>query len=75
MWALRVLPELGMRLEEKDIPNIKEIIGNAAESVSLGKGREEVRKMCLSHSGESSKLVVDYLVRKKKSLREMKGND
>ena len=37
-------------------------------SEALNKSREEVRAMCLSHSGESAKLIVDYLVKKENSL-------
>ncbi len=64
LWSLRVLPKLGIKLEEKDFDKIKEVLENAMKSSSLEKGREEVRAMCLSHSGKSSKLIVDYLVRK-----------
>ncbi len=69
MWSLRVLPKLGIKLEEKDFENIKQVLTSAMNSDSLNKSREEVRAMCLSHKGESAKLSVDYLVGKKGSLK------
>ena len=65
IWSLRVLPDLGIKLEEKDFDRIKEVLIDAINSPSLEEGRKKVKEMCLSHSGESSKLIVDYLVEKR----------
>ncbi len=68
MWSLRVLPKLGIKLEEKDFDNIKEVLTSAMQSEALNKSRDEVRAMCLSHSGESAKLTVDWLIEKEGAL-------
>lgn len=70
MWSLRVLDMLGIKLEEKDFGNIKEIIQKAMESHNITEEREKVRAMCLSHPGESRKMIVDYLVEKEKTLNQ-----
>lgn len=76
LWALRTLPKLGIKLEEKDFNNIKTVLEDAMNSTELAKGREKVRKMCLSHEGESSRLVVDYLTQKEAELiKGVKEND
>ncbi len=68
IWILRILPKLGIKLEEKDFGKIRTVLENAIKSPELKKGREEVRRVCWSCDKESSKLAVDYLVRKKSSL-------
>ena len=68
IWILRVLPKLGVKLEEKDFDIIKTVLENAINSLELERGRKEVRNVCWSCDKESSKLAVDYLVKKKNSL-------
>ncbi len=70
MWSLRVLPKLGIKLEEKDFKNIKQVLLNAMDSRDIAEEREEVKAVCLSHIGESRKTIVDYLVEKEKTLKQ-----
>ncbi len=75
LWSLRVLPKLGIKLEEKDFENIREILENAMKNSELERGREEVRKMCWSYGGESAGLVVNYLTGKETcSEKDKKDN-
>ncbi len=62
LWTLRVLPKLGVKLEESQFDNLKDIITDTINSSLLKEGREEVRESCWSHVGESNMRAVDYLL-------------
>lgn len=68
IWSLRVLPKIGIKLEEKDLKNIKEIIDKAIKSKKLAIGRKEIKDECWNFEKESAKRTVDYLIEKKQSL-------
>lgn len=64
IWSLRVLPKIGVRLEEKDFDNLKTVIDGALTSKELEAGRTEVRAEAWRYTGESAVRVVDYLTSK-----------
>lgn len=64
IWSLRVLPKIGVRLEEKDFDNLKTVIDGALTSKELEAGRKEVREEAWRYTGESAVRVVDYLTSK-----------
>lgn len=64
IWSLRVLPKIGVRLEEKDFDNLKTVIDGALTSKELEAGRKEVREEAWRYIGESAVRVVDYLTSK-----------
>ena len=68
-WDMRVLPKVGICLNEQDFSNIKEIIDKAIESTDLKKGRESIRSSEWGYPGESAKRVVDYLMKKDDELK------
>lgn len=70
IWSLRVLPKIGIKLEEKDFSNMKEIIDKALSSKELEQGRNEVKSECWNFEGESAKRTVDFLTNK---LNEQKS--
>ena len=72
MWTFKSLPKLGMKLNDDNINNIKELIDMVINSKELQKGRDEIRKECWSNEGKSAKLVADYLVDKYKEILEKK---
>lgn len=65
LWTLRVLPKLGVKLEENQFDNLKNIIEDTMKRTFLKEGREKVREACWSHIGKSNKLIFDYLVNSK----------
>lgn len=73
MWSLRVLPKLGVKLEQKDFPRIGEVIRTAIESAALKQGRDEIRSECWEHRGESAERIVSYAIEKQKSLESNDG--
>ena len=64
IWSLRVLPKIGIKLEEKDFSNMKEIIDKALSSKDIELGRKEVKAECWNFEGESAVRTVDFLTGK-----------
>ena len=63
-WAVTTLNEIGIKLEEKDFPNIVEIIKNAADSPKLAELRAKYKAQAWQHIGESGKLTADFMITK-----------
>lgn len=61
IWSLRVLPKIGIKLEEQDFDKLKNVIDNALSNKKLEEGRKEVCQEAWKHKGESAVRVVDYL--------------
>ena len=68
IWSLRVLPKIGIKLEEQDFPNLKNVIETALKSRKFEKGRQEVKDECWRFEGESVKRTVDYIIAKSDEL-------
>ena len=64
IWSLRVLPKIGTKLEEKDFPDLKNVIENTLKSKKLEKGRKEVKEECWCFENESAGKTVDYIIEK-----------
>lgn len=70
LWRFKVLPDLGIKLEQKDFGNLKEIIDNLMQNESFQKGREKIRNEAWEYQGEGAKHTVDYLIAKHEELKE-----
>ena len=68
IWSLRVLPKIGTKLEEKDFPDLKNVIENTLKSKKLEKGRKEVKEECWCFENDSAGKTVDYIIEKSKEL-------
>ena len=64
IWSLRVLPKIGTKLEEKDFPDLKNVIENTLKSKKLEKGRKEVKEECWCFENESAGKTGDYIIEK-----------
>lgn len=62
MWKFRVLPKLGIKLEEDSFSNIKNIITTAIDSKEMEESRKEVREQAWPNRGLAAKIAVDYLI-------------
>jgi len=71
-WSLRVLPKLGLKLDEKNFDNIEALINKALSSSTLKEGREEIRRSCWEYPGESFVKSTEYLIEKEKELTKTK---
>ena len=63
-WTFRILPELGMELNDDNVGNIKELIDNCIENPSYTEGREQARQDTWAHIGESAKRSADFIIKK-----------
>ena len=64
LWRFEVLKKLGIKLEEKDFDNMKQVIDSLSESDIYRQGREEVKNTAWQLIGQSAEKTVDYLVKK-----------
>lgn len=69
IWSLRVLPKIGIMLQEKDFDNLKNVINSALNSSALEQGRKEIAEEAWKHTGESAMRVADYMISKKEELK------
>ena len=63
-WTLRILPKLGLELNEEKFGNIKEVIDNCIDDPSFASGREEARSETWVNIGEGTVRSVDYVLKK-----------
>lgn len=70
VWTLKVLSEIGRKVDPDDFPNMKSIIDEMLTDKSYEERRQEVRDYAWMHKGEAAKQTVDYL---EKSLEEVKA--
>lgn len=63
IWQFKTIKEIGIKIEEKDFPRIKDIIQNASDNPELKKLRHKARDEAWMHIGNSGKLTVDYMVK------------
>ena len=68
MWTLRVLPKIGLELNESQFADMKDVILKTLESPVSQAGIDEVRSECWAEICKSAANVVDYLINKEKSL-------
>lgn len=64
MWALRVLPDLGRKLEEEEFKNLEGIIREVQVNQKLKESRKKVIDEAWQFKGQSAKNIVDYLITK-----------
>ncbi|MBR0155691.1 MAG: CDP-glycerol glycerophosphotransferase family protein [Treponema sp.] len=65
MWSLKILPQIGVKLEEKDFPSIASVIKDTINNKGLEENRNKVKEEAWCQRGSSVKNIVDYLTAKK----------
>ncbi|MBO4578852.1 MAG: CDP-glycerol glycerophosphotransferase family protein [Clostridiales bacterium] len=63
-WTLKILPSLGLELNEENIGDIKTLIDRCIEDPSFAEGRQRARSETWFHMGEGAKRSVDFILRK-----------
>lgn len=67
-WKFRVLPEIGIELQETDFADIGNVLIEATNSQTLEENRRRAKATAWQYRGESGENVADYLTSKLKSL-------
>ena len=73
LWKFRVLPSIGVPLQESQFDTMKEVIASAVSNQRLEAGREQARREAWANIGQSARLTVDYLIRKHDEITEGKA--
>ncbi len=70
LWLFSTLERIGIKLEEKEFSNIKEMVLNATDSEKLASERRKAKNEGWMYRGEAGKRTADYMI---KVVSEFKG--
>ncbi|MBQ1175122.1 MAG: CDP-glycerol glycerophosphotransferase family protein [Treponema sp.] len=62
LWQFSVLEKMGIKLEEKDFANIKEVIQNASDSPELAEQRKIAKETAWMNIGKAGEKIADYMI-------------
>ena len=71
-WTFRILPELGIKLSDDNVDNVKDIIDKCLEDPSFKEGRNKARAESWGYIGEGAKRSADFVIRKYNEVAEKK---
>ena len=63
-WTFRILPELGLELNEDNVDQIKSLIDRCIEDPSFSKGRDKARAETWVPMGDGALRTVDFIMEK-----------
>jgi hypothetical protein len=61
-WQFAIIKEAGIELNEKDFPQITELIKNAGDSAALAKTRNTARETAWQYQGEAGKKIFNFML-------------
>lgn len=62
LWQFSVLEKMGIKLEEKDFANIKEVIQNASDSPELAEQRKIAKETAWMNIDKAGEKIADYMI-------------
>ncbi len=68
LWRFEKLKELGIKLDKKDFPKMKEMIDSVIENKELKASRDRVRAEAWQYQGQGAEKTVDWLLEKYKKI-------
>lgn len=71
-WKFRVLPEIGVELQENDFGRIGQLILETSKSSMLEENRKNANATAWQYKGKSGEMVADFLVGVLAGLKESK---
>ena len=81
LWTYKILPSIGLELNDENIGDIKKLIDRCIDDPSFGEGRDKARSETWVHIGEGAVRSVDFIMEKyrevtsKDPAEEMKNAD
>lgn len=63
IWQFETVRKIGIKIDENDFSNIKEVILNASDNPELAKLRHKARDEAWMNIGNAGKLTVDYMIK------------
>ncbi|MCR5385567.1 MAG: CDP-glycerol glycerophosphotransferase family protein [Treponema sp.] len=67
-WMIKILPDIGFALDEKDFDNMQKILDDVKNDKSLDAKRKEKLDLCWQNIGKSGVCITDYLIKKYSDL-------
>lgn len=64
LWQFEILKKMGIKLEENQFDDIKNVIKNASDSPELAAARKIAKETAWMHIGESGKNIADFMISK-----------
>ena len=63
VWQIRVLPQLGVPLDKKDFPNLRQLIEKTIANSQFKENRRRISDEAWQNKGKAAAAVVDYLTK------------
>ena len=63
IWQFETVKKIGIKVEEKDFSNIKDIIQNASDSPQLSEERKKAKAQAWMYIGEAGKRTADFMIK------------
>ena len=69
MWKFKILPTLGVKLDESQFSDMKSLIEKTVSNEELNAGRDIARKVAWENIGKSAELTADYMIKKYEKVK------
>ena len=69
MWKFKILPTLGVKLDESQFSDMKSLIEKTVSNEELKAGRDNARKVAWENIGKSAELTADYMIKKYEKIK------
>ena len=69
MWKFKILPTLGVKLDESQFSDMKSLIEKTVSNEELKAGRDNARKVAWENIGKSAELTADYMIKKYEKVK------
>lgn len=73
-WTENILPKIGEKLTESNMPQIGEIVERCMKNPAYARGREQARKETWEFKGEGTEHVVDFLLSKYDEIKKAEAD-
>lgn len=70
IWQFSTVKKIGIKIEEKDFANIKDVIEKASDSPELAAARKKARDEAWMYVGEAGKRTADYMIKVMEETKE-----